>query len=246
VPPRAAAKAKEQQARAENEAEVGDAGDVNSKDVSVMYLVMRERVAKMEARVDERLNQVRAEYASRPKNMKPDTRVWQVEKMLCSTLLPLAKSMEQLVQQNVDQVPPSLHMLMLLVVQGNTGVGLTMDRRPPREPLKKAWRAWAAPGMQGRLWLQSRSRAAVFKNCAPCDAGLLAGYEKHSEVRFYRSSFGQRARCECILCAPRSVCAPRLFNGRHCLELKSTAILRSSLGVLCLPFLISNICNCSG
>jgi hypothetical protein len=72
VPPRAAAKAKEQQARAENEAEAGDAGDVNSKDVSVMYLVMRERVAKMEARVDERLNQVRAEYASRPKNMKPD------------------------------------------------------------------------------------------------------------------------------------------------------------------------------
>lgn len=107
VPPRAAAKAKEQQARAENEAEAGDAGDINTKDVSVMYLVMRERVAKMEARVDERLNQVRAEYASRPKNMKPDTRVWQVEKMLCSTLLPLAKSMDQLVQQNVDQVPPA-------------------------------------------------------------------------------------------------------------------------------------------
>jgi hypothetical protein len=30
-----------------------------------------------------------------------------VEKMLCSTLLPLAKSMDQLVQQNVDQVPPA-------------------------------------------------------------------------------------------------------------------------------------------
>ena len=58
MPPRALAKAKEQRARAENEAEAGDAGDVNTKDVSVMYLVMRERVAKMEARVDERLNQV--------------------------------------------------------------------------------------------------------------------------------------------------------------------------------------------
>jgi hypothetical protein len=36
--------------------------------------------------------------------MKTDT--CQVEKMLCSTLLPLAKSMDQLVQQNVDQVTP--------------------------------------------------------------------------------------------------------------------------------------------
>ncbi len=101
MPPRAAAKAKEQRERAEREAEAGDLGAVNTKDVSVMYLVLRERVAKMEARVDERLNQVLARNAS-AKTLMPDT--WQVEKMLCSTLLPLAKSMDQLVQQNVDQV----------------------------------------------------------------------------------------------------------------------------------------------
>jgi hypothetical protein len=56
VAPRAAAKAMGKQAEAEVEA--GDPGSVATKDVNAMYLVMRQRVAKMEARVDERLNQV--------------------------------------------------------------------------------------------------------------------------------------------------------------------------------------------
>ena len=114
VPPRAAAKAKEQQARAENEAEAGDAGDVNSKDVSVMYLVMRERVAKMEARVDERLNQVRAEYASRPKNMKPDTLVAGGK----DAVLDVAAAGQVDGPARAAECGPgaALHMLMLLVV----------------------------------------------------------------------------------------------------------------------------------
>ncbi len=44
--------------QAEAEAEADDPGSVATKDVNAMYLVMRQRVAKMEARVDERLNQV--------------------------------------------------------------------------------------------------------------------------------------------------------------------------------------------
>lgn len=58
VAPRAAAKAMGKQAEGEAEAEAGDPGSVATKDVNAMYLVMRQRVAKMEARVDERLNQV--------------------------------------------------------------------------------------------------------------------------------------------------------------------------------------------
>ncbi len=81
VAPRAAGKARVKQE--EEELDAGDAGTVAAKDVGAMYLVMRQRVAKMEERVDERLNQV--------------------ESMLCATLLPLAKSLDQLVQQNVDQ-----------------------------------------------------------------------------------------------------------------------------------------------
>ena len=44
--------------QAEAEAEADDPGSVATKDVNAMYLVMRQRVAKMEARVDERLKQV--------------------------------------------------------------------------------------------------------------------------------------------------------------------------------------------
>ncbi len=69
---------------------------VAAKDVGAMYLVLRERVAKMEEHVDERLNKVEA--------------------MLCSTLLPLAKSLDQLVQQNVDQVMVAVVMVVVVVV----------------------------------------------------------------------------------------------------------------------------------
>ena len=80
VAPRAAARARQDDAM-EGE---GKGGGVAAKDVGAMYLVLRERVAKMEQHVDDRLNKVEA--------------------MLCSTLLPLAKSLDQLVVQNVDQV----------------------------------------------------------------------------------------------------------------------------------------------
>ncbi len=63
IAPRAAAKAKMQQEEAEREGQ-GDGSAVAAKDVGAMYVVMRERVAKMEARVDERLNQVRSHDAS--------------------------------------------------------------------------------------------------------------------------------------------------------------------------------------
>jgi hypothetical protein len=58
VAPRAAAKARQAQADVDAEAEGEGEGAVSAKDVGAMYLVMRERVAKMEARVEERLNQV--------------------------------------------------------------------------------------------------------------------------------------------------------------------------------------------
>jgi hypothetical protein len=67
-----------------------------------MYLVMRERVAKMEARVDERLDQVHGRRRGASCTRHADE--LQVEAMLSSTLLPLAKSLDQLVQQSVDQV----------------------------------------------------------------------------------------------------------------------------------------------
>jgi hypothetical protein len=60
VPPRAAARARKQEEDADKE-EQGEGSVVAAKDVNSMYLVMRERVAKMEARVDERLNQVRGQ-----------------------------------------------------------------------------------------------------------------------------------------------------------------------------------------
>ena len=47
----------------EEELDAGDAGTVAAKDVGAMYLVMRQRVAKMEERVDERLNQVQCQYS---------------------------------------------------------------------------------------------------------------------------------------------------------------------------------------
>lgn len=103
VPPRAAAKARKQEAEAEAEAEAGGgAGAVAAKDVGAMYLVMRERVAKMEARVDERLDQVHGRRRGASCTRHADE--LQVEAMLSSTLLPLAKSLDQLVQQSVDQV----------------------------------------------------------------------------------------------------------------------------------------------
>ncbi len=112
VAPRAAAKARKQEAEAE--AEGGGAGAVAAKDVGAMYLVMRERVAKMEARVDERLDQVHMRDASSIQFSNCKLYVFyksirradklQVEAMLSSTLLPLAKSLDQLVQQSVDQV----------------------------------------------------------------------------------------------------------------------------------------------
>ena len=89
--------------QAEAEAEADDPGSVATKDVNAMYLVMRQRVAKMEARVDERLNQVNGLNST----FEVHTLSFlfcQVESMLCATLLPLAKSLDQLVQQNVDQV----------------------------------------------------------------------------------------------------------------------------------------------
>jgi hypothetical protein len=101
VAPRSAAKARQAQADADAEAEGEGEGEVAARDVGAMYVVMRERVAKMEARVDERLNQVQHARHAAP-SAAPHRR--QVESMLCATLLPLAKSLDQLVQQNVDQV----------------------------------------------------------------------------------------------------------------------------------------------
>ena len=92
VAPRAAARARREKAEGEGEGGEG----VAAKDVGAMYLVLRERVAKMEEHVDERLNKVEA--------------------MLCSTLLPLAKSLDQLVQQNVDQVMVVKMMMMIIMV----------------------------------------------------------------------------------------------------------------------------------
>lgn len=101
IAPRAAAKAKMQQEEAEREGQ-GDGSAVAAKDVGAMYVVMRERVAKMEARVDERLNQVRSHGGQLPVSCSAELQ--QVESMLAATLLPLAKSLDQLVQQTVDQV----------------------------------------------------------------------------------------------------------------------------------------------
>jgi hypothetical protein len=100
VPPRAAAKARKQKEDGEDEGQE-DGSAVAAKDVGAMYVVMRERVAKMEARVEERLNQVRGRL-QQPPRAAAERR--QVESMLAATLLPLAKSLDQLVQQNVDQV----------------------------------------------------------------------------------------------------------------------------------------------
>ena len=120
VPPRALAKAKEQRARAENEAEAGDAGDVNTKDVTVMYLVMRERVAKMEARVDERLNQVRAEHAS-PQNIQPNT--WNAggkDAVLDVAAAGQVDGAARAAERGPGHVTPCAYMLMLLSLLAHT------------------------------------------------------------------------------------------------------------------------------